>query len=87
MLKLKEGFILRQIGGDTMVIPSGDELDLNMMITLNESGAFLWERLQEGTTEEALLEATMAAYNAEEAEAKAYITEFVEKLNEYGFLA
>ena len=46
MLKLKEGFILREIGGEIMVIPSGDELDLNMMITLNETGRFLWERLE-----------------------------------------
>lgn len=87
MLKLKEGFILREIGGDTMVIPSGDELDLNMMITLNDSGKFLWERLQEGTTEEALLEAVLAAYEADEAEARAYIKEFLEKINENGFLA
>ncbi len=87
MLKLKDGFILREIGGDIMVIPSGEELDLNMMITLNEAGKFLWERLQEGTTEEALLEAVLGAYEIEKAEAQAYIKEFVEKLNGYGFLA
>lgn len=87
MLKLKDGFILREIAGDIMVIPSGEELDLNMMITLNKEGKFLWERLQEGTTEEALLEAVLGAYEIEEAEARAYIKEFVEKLNGYGFLA
>ena len=87
MLKLKDGFILREIGGDTMVIPSGEELDLNMMITLNDEGKFLWERLQEGTTEQALLDAVLAAYEVDEAAARTYITEFVEKLNGYGFLA
>lgn len=87
MLKLKDGFILRQIGGDTMVIPSGEELDLNMMITLNDTGKFLWERLQEGTTEQALLDAVLAEYDAQEADARKYIAEFVEKLNGYGFLA
>ena len=87
MLKLKDGFILRQIGGDTMVIPSGEELDLNMMITLNDTGKFLWEQLQKGTTERALLEAVLAEYDVKEADARTYITEFVEKLNGYGFLA
>ena len=87
MLKLKEGFILREIGGDIMVIPSGEELDLNMMITLNEEGKFLWERLQEGTTEEDMLKDVLAAYEVAEEDARAYIKGFVEKLNGYGFLA
>ncbi len=86
MLKLKDGFILREIGGDFMVIPSGGELDLNMMITLNETGAFLWKRLQEGTDEATLLSDLMAEYAVEEAQAKACIAEFVEKLNGYRFL-
>lgn len=87
MLKLKNGFILREIGGDIMVIPSGEELDLNMMITLNNTGKFLWELLQEGSTEQAMLEAVLAAYEIEEEKARTYIKEFVEKLNEYDFLA
>lgn len=86
MLKLKDGFIMREIGGDTMVLPSGDELDLNMMITLNDTGKFLWVRLQEGITMEALVEAVLKEYDVEEAEAKLQIEKFVGKLNENGFL-
>lgn len=87
MLKLKDGFILRQIAGETMVIPSGGELDLNMMITLNETGRFLWERLQEGTTEEALVAALLAEYDVDETTARTQVVKFVEKLNGHGFLA
>ena len=86
MLKLKDGFIMREIAGDTMVLPSGDELDLNMMITLNDTGKFLWVRLQEGITMEALVEAVLKEYDVEEAEAKLQIEKFVGKLNENGFL-
>ena len=86
MLKLKDGFILREIGGDIMATHSGEELDLNMMITLNETGAFLWQRLQEETTEEAMLKDMLEEYEVEEATARKCITEFLEKLNEYGFL-
>ena len=87
MLKLKDGFILRQIAGETMVIPSGTELDLNVMITLNETGCFLWERLQKGTTEDALVAALLEAYEVDEATARVQVVKFVEKLNEHGFLA
>jgi len=87
MLKLKDGFILRQIAGETMVIPSGAELNLNMMITLNETGCFLWERLQEGTTEDALVAALLEEYDVDEATARAQVVKFVEKLNGNGFLA
>ena len=87
MLKLKDGFILRQIAGETMVIPSGDELNLNMMITLNDTGRFLWERLQEGTTEDTLVDALLDEYDVDEATARMQVAKFVEKLNEHGFLA
>lgn len=86
MLKLKEGFILREIGGEIMVIPSGEELDLNMMITLNETGRFLWERLEQGTTVEALVSALLAEYEVEEAVALENVKAFVEKLNVHNFL-
>jgi hypothetical protein len=86
MLKLKEGFILREIGGEIMVIPSGDELDLNMMITLNETGRFLWERLEEGTTVDGLVSALLAEYEVEEAVARKSAEAFVEKLNVHNFL-
>ncbi len=87
MLKLKEGFILRSIGGEHMVIPSGEELDLNMMITLNDTGKFLWERLQSGTTREALLTDVLAEYEVAQDQAEAYIDGFIEKLEGHGFLA
>lgn len=86
MLKLKEGFILREIGGEIMVIPSGEELDLNMMITLNETGRFLWERLEEGTTVDALVSALLEEYEVEEAVARKNVEAFVEKLNVHNFL-
>ena len=40
-MKLKQGFILRQVAGENVVVPAGDALNLNMMITLNSTGAFL----------------------------------------------
>ena len=32
MLKLKEGFVLQEVAGENVVLPSGDELDLSEYI-------------------------------------------------------
>ena len=53
-MKIKDGFLLRQVAGQTVVLPVGGDLDLNMMITLNDTGAFLWTCLQHDTTPEEL---------------------------------
>ena len=85
-MKLKDGFLMRSVAGQTVVLPSGDELDLNMMITLNETGAFLWERLQNETTEDALVSALLGEYEVDEETARNAVAAFVQKLSENGFL-
>jgi len=86
-MKIKEGFLLRNIAGQTVVLPTGGELDLNMMITLNETGAFLWQQLQEETDEAALVQALLAEYDVSEDLAAKAVSAFVEKLRKNEFLA
>ena len=86
-MKIKEGFLLRQVAGQTVVLPCGEEMDLNMMINLNETGAFLWKLLQTETTEDALVAALLAEYDVDEKTARQAVAGFVAKLEENGFLA
>ena len=86
-MKLKEGFLLREIAGEIVVLPTGNDLDLNMMITLNETGKFLWEHLETETDLDGLVKAVLGEYAVEEAEARTYIEKFVAQLKEYDFLA
>ena len=86
-MKIKDGFILRSVAGQTVVLPTGDELDLNMMITLNETGTFLWEHLQQETDETALVSALLSEYDVDEATAAKAVAGFVAKLSDNGFLA
>ena len=58
-MKLKDGFVLRTVAGETVVIPTGDDMNLNMMITLNGTGRFLWEHLEKGAEKEDLLKAML----------------------------
>lgn len=85
-MKLKSGFILREVAGDIVVVPSGDTLDLDMMITLNETGAFLWKILENGAEEAQLVEALLEEYDVSPELAKECVKNFGEKLNENGFL-
>ena len=86
-MKIKDGFILREVAGETVVIPTGEALDLNMMITLNETGAFLWKQLEQETTEDAVVAALLAEYDVDEAAARTHVAAFVAKLKEHDFLA
>lgn len=85
-MKLKDGFILRTVAGETVVIPTGGDLDLNMMITLNETGKFLWQRLEQGAEQEELVAALLGEYDVDEQTARYHVAAFVEKLNEHGFI-
>ncbi|MCI9565140.1 MAG: PqqD family protein [Eubacterium sp.] len=62
-MKIKEGFILRNVAGNNVVVPIGQAtLDFNGMMSLNDTGTFLFERLIEGTSKENLVEDLIAEY-------------------------
>ena len=85
-MKLKDGFLLRNVAGQAVVLPMGGTLDLNMMITLNETGAFLWEHMQQETNEAALVQALLGEYDVDEATAAKSVDAFVKKLRDHDFL-
>ena len=48
-MKLKDGFVLREIAGSFMVVPVGKRTqEVPGVIALTESGALLWKKLEEG---------------------------------------
>lgn len=80
-MKIKEGFVLRNICGDYVVIAVGKQtLDFQGIIKLNETGAFLWEKLQQDCTAEELLAAMQAEYAVDEATAREDIRAFIDSL-------
>lgn len=86
-MKIREGFILRQVADATIVVPAGEtSLDFNGMITLNETAAFLWKLLEQETTKEEMLAAMMREYEVDEDTAREGIGRFIDKLNEEGLL-
>lgn len=85
-MKIKDGFILRDIGGECVVVPTGDNLDLNCMITLNDTAKTLWKRLETEAELSDLKEALLNEYEVDEKTAERSAAAFVEKLKGNGFL-
>lgn len=85
-MKLKEGFVLRKVSGQTVVLPTGGDLDLNMMIKLNDTGRFIWERLEKGAEVEELVADMLQEYDVEETTARGYVEKFVQQVKDNGFL-
>lgn len=85
-MKLKDGFILRTVAGETVVLPTGGVTDFDMMITLNDTGKFLWERLAVGAEEAELVSALLAEYDVTEELAAQSVDAFVAQLKELDFL-
>ena len=86
-MKAKENFLLRQVAGSWLVMPIGQEmLDFNGILALNETGAFLWQKLQEGATVEELATALIGEYKVSLEEARADVKEFCDALIQKGCL-
>ena len=86
-MKLKEGFVLRTVAGQTVALPSGGVTNLDMMITLNDTGKFLWERLAAGAEKDELMDALLAEYDVDRERAEESVEAFVTRLKELDFLA
>lgn len=51
-MKLKTGFNLRDICGEKVLVAEGlENIDYSRIINLNETAAYLWENLADGTFE------------------------------------
>ncbi len=85
-MKIKDNFLLKEVAGKTIVVPVGKAtLDFNAIITLNETGAFLFAKLQEkDMSEEDLVAALTAEYDVSTEIAAADIKKFVNSIIEAG---
>lgn len=86
-MKIKEGFVVREVAGKIVAVATGEaSIGFNGMITLNPTGKFLWEKLENDISKEELINAVMEEYNVEYDLAKKDIEAFVLKLKSEGIL-
>ncbi len=86
-MKIKNGFILREVAGSFIVVAVGEAVkSFNGVINLNETGALLWKTLAEGSDEDGLVKALLSEYDVEEGVARADAKAFIAKLEEAGLV-
>lgn len=87
MLKVKTGFILREVSETFIVLAVGERVkEFNGMITINETGAFLWKILEKGATQEDLVNALIKEYGIDKELADKDVDAFINKMKGAGLL-
>lgn len=86
-MRIKEGFILRQMGNQYVAVAVGAaSKEFNGLVRLNGSGAFLWECLGEDRTKDQLIYALMERYQIGEEEAAPGVDAFLTEIRNAGLL-
>ena len=87
MIKTKKGFMLRSIADRHVVVAIGQaSVDFNGLITLNDTGAYIWEKLSKGVTYDELLKDMLSDYDVDEETAKSGIDGFLKTARDANLL-
>ena len=77
-MKIKEGYVIRQVMGNYVVIATGEESrNFHGMVKLNETAANIWNYIAEGKSEDEMVAAMMNEYEVEEQQLRADIKKTV----------
>ena len=81
---VRKGYLLRKVGDAYMVMPTGPRMkEYRGMITLNETGAFLFKEAQKpDASRRSLIDAAMAEYKVGEPEAAENVDSFIQQCAE-----
>ncbi len=86
--KTRQGIVLTQIAGEYILVAAKALTGTCPYVTqINDSSAFLWERMKNSASEEELLEAVMEEYEIDDPEElRTIIPSFLEEMNAKGYL-
>ncbi|MBR6202517.1 MAG: PqqD family protein [Bacteroidaceae bacterium] len=87
-MKTKKGFEVRNVCGENIVIAHGVEnIDFTKVITLNESAAYIWKKVEgKEFTEEDMVDALMAEYEVGKEQAQADVKKLAASWIEAGLV-
>jgi len=87
-MKIKNGFVLRKIGDEMVVVGEGlEQINFNKIICLNESAAYLWNECHDKTFEvETLADLLSEKYEVTTEQAQADTKELLDKWMEAGLI-
>ena len=80
-MKIREGFVVREIAGESVVIALGKASRIfNGMIKLNETGRIIWDGLVAGKDKDQIVDSILAEYDVERAVIEADFDKFISTL-------
>lgn len=80
-MKRNPDFLLREVAGKQVVVPVGSAAGkFPGMLTLNATGAYLWQLLEQEQSRDSLAQAVCARYEVSPERALADIDAFIENL-------
>ncbi len=81
-MKIKEGFIKKDIAGMHVVVSTNAVSSFDGIITLNDTASYMFDILKNECSKEELLNKLLDEYDIDEATASADIDKFISKLTE-----
>lgn len=85
-MKLNPEYVLRNIAGEQVVVPTGQaSRRINGLITLNATAVFLWECAEKGMSRQEMIEKTLEEFDVDEATAVRDVNGFSDMLLREGF--
>lgn len=85
-MKLNPDYILRNIAGEQVVVPTGQSgQKFNGLITLNSTAVFLWECAEKGMSRQEMVEKLLEEFDVDEASAVQDVNGFSDMLLREGF--
>lgn len=86
-MKIKDGFMLREIVDTWVVVPLGERVvEFNGIMTLSETGALLWKGIEDGKDTNSLADSIIAEYDIDKETALSDTLEFVSTIEKNGLL-
>lgn len=87
-MKIVKEFILRDIAGECVLVPTGATTqEFNGLITMSDTAKFIWENLEKADSFEELVQMILEEYEIDEETAKKDAYEFIMMLLGNGFIA
>lgn len=86
-MKIKDGFLLRQFGDESIVVAVGDDSeDFNKLITINSVGEFIYNFLKDDRSFDEVVSAMLEQYDVSEEIARRDAEAFISNLRTAGLL-
>ncbi len=86
-MKIKDSFVLRKVADTYVVLPLLDPaINFDGMLSINETGVLLWEKLETGATRDQLIKTLIDEFDVTEQTAACDVDAFIDTLSKVGCL-